>query len=450
MFEREYRREMDQVKLSQVELDRLVNAMAEEKRRHKRGNLGVRVLLTAAAVFLLTASALALSPTLRSQLTQVLGNFGPYSQRIEAGTAADQGYEVQVLSAVTDQYRLKLYVQVRDLTGRRMTDGEIRLVCRIGRDTQTLTTHGRCVGYDPDSHTALFEVSEFWEEASGLEEELTLEVISMWPRYYSFGGEPLPLEEVTGRTLDCMTLENGQVVVAPGQTPAPLEDFEWAELSSMGFAEDGTFQVLFRLAEGADPEESDILADILVDGEPPCRHLGDINYTLDGRTYVGVSYENISPADLGHFTRATAGGDVVMGRKTKGDWALSFRVDNLPVREYALSGLTDQYQLPCKLTLTPLGAMLTGDYEAGWRGMHPFSLILEDGSRLEEVYIRHGRMTPGKESVLGNWDFGQFLDLDQAVGLELGSWYISLSGEDTGTVYPLEGREAWEQGMMAP
>ena len=51
MFEREYRREMDQVKLSQVELDRLVNAMAEEKRRHKRGNLGVRVLLTAAAVF---------------------------------------------------------------------------------------------------------------------------------------------------------------------------------------------------------------------------------------------------------------------------------------------------------------------------------------------------------------------------------------------------------------
>ena len=272
----------------------------------------------------------------------------------------------------------------------------------------------------------------------------------MWPRYYSFGGEPLPLEEVTGRTLDCMTLENGQVVVAPGQTPVPLEDFEWAELSSMGFAEDGTFQVLFRLAEGADPEESDILADILVDGEPPCRHLGDINYTLDGRTYVGVSYENISPADLGHFTRATAGGDVVMGRKTKGDWALSFRVDNLPVREYALSGLTDQYQLPCKLTLTPLGAMLTGDYEAGWRGMHPFSLILEDGSRLEEVYIRHGCMTPGKESVLGNWDFGQFLDLDQAVGLELGSWYISLSGEDTGTVYPVEGREAWEQGMMAP
>ena len=61
MFEREYRREMDQVKLSQVELDRLVNAMAEEKRRHKRGNLGVWVLLTAAAVFLLTASALALS-----------------------------------------------------------------------------------------------------------------------------------------------------------------------------------------------------------------------------------------------------------------------------------------------------------------------------------------------------------------------------------------------------
>lgn len=135
---------------------------------------------------------------------------------------------------MTDQYRLKLYVQVRDLTGQRMTDGEIRLVCRIGRETQTLTTHGRCVGYDPDSHTALFEVSEFWEEASGLEEELTLEVISMWPRYYSFGGEPLPLEEVTGRTLDCMTLENGQVVVAPGQTPAPLEDFEWAELSSMG------------------------------------------------------------------------------------------------------------------------------------------------------------------------------------------------------------------------
>lgn len=445
MFEREYRREMDRVELSQGEMDRLAAAMAGERRRTRRGGAGLRVLLTAAAVLLLTASALALSPALRAQLAQALGSFGPYSQRIEAGTAADQGYEIQVLSAVTDQYRLKLYVQVRDLTGQRMTDGEIRLSCRIGRETQVQTAGGRCVGYDPDSHTALFEVSGFWEEASGLEEELTLEVLSVWPRYYSFGGEPLPLDEVTGRTLDCMTLEDGQVVAAPDQTPAPLEGFEWAELSSMGFAGDGTFQVLFRLAEGADPEQSGILADILVDGEAPCEYLGEINYTLEGRTYVGVSFENISPADLGHITKATAGGDVAMGRRTEGDWALSFQVDNLPVREYALSGLTDQYQLPCKLTLTPLGAMLTGDYEAGWRGAHPFSLLLEDGSRLEEVYIRHGRMTPGRESVLGSWDFGQFLDLDRAVALELGGWYISLSGEDAGRVYPLE-----EQGMTAP
>ncbi len=438
MFEQEYRREMDQAELSPEQIKGLAEAMAAEKGPVGRKRFGVKVLLTAVVAVALTASALALSPTLRDQLLQVMGGFGPYSQSVEGAAAVDQEYEIEALSAVTDQYRLRLYIQVRDLTGQRMTDRNIRFACRIGRETQAIAAHGSCVGYDPDTHTALFEVSDFWEEASGLEEELTLEVISVWPRYYSFDAEPLPLDGVTGRTLDCMTLEDGQVVVVPGQTPALLKDFEWAELSSMGFAADGTFQVLFRLAEGADPEESDILADIRVDGEPPCLQLGDISYTLGGRTYVGVSYENISPEDLDHITKAAAGGDVAMGRRTGGDWTLSFPVENLTVKELTLGGLAGGKDLPTKLMLTPLGAMLTGGYELCYRGNENFSLVRRDGTRLEDVSICHGRMSPDSLCILGNWTFNQPLELDQAVGIELGSWYIPLTGDDAGTVRLME------------
>ena len=126
MMERDYRREMDQVTLSPQQKERIIQAMGREQTRRRAVTL--RLLLAAALLCAaLTTSALALSPTLRDHLAQLLGSFAPYSQRVEEAAAVCQEVEVRVVSAVTDQYRMKIYVEVTDRTGERFTDDSIRL-----------------------------------------------------------------------------------------------------------------------------------------------------------------------------------------------------------------------------------------------------------------------------------------------------------------------------------
>lgn len=93
--------------------------------------------LLAAAVLVcgaLTTSALALSPTLRDYLAQALGSFTSYSQEPEGAVAVDQDVEIRVVSAVTDQYRMKIYVEAQDLTGEYFTDDRIRIWWEVPRE----------------------------------------------------------------------------------------------------------------------------------------------------------------------------------------------------------------------------------------------------------------------------------------------------------------------------
>lgn len=109
---------MEQIELSPDQREHLVRAMLQEQPRRKRKRAPVRLLLAAAlACGVLTISVLALSPALREYLTQALGSFAPYSQELSGATAVDQKVKVRVVSAVTDRYRVKLYVELTDLTG---------------------------------------------------------------------------------------------------------------------------------------------------------------------------------------------------------------------------------------------------------------------------------------------------------------------------------------------
>ena len=63
---------------------------------------------------------------------------------------------------------------------------------------------------------------------------------------------------------------------------------------------------------------------------------------------------------------------------------------------------------------------------------------MEDGSRLEDFQKCLGLMTPGELCVLGNWEFPEPVDVEQVVGVETGRWYIPVTGEDTGTIYPID------------
>lgn len=443
MIEQGYRRDMEQITLAPEQMAEIAQAMAREKARPRRGRrVGRAVLLAAALCLLLSVSALALSPTLRERLAQAMGSFGPYSQRIESVSTVDQGYEIRVLSAVTDRYRTKIYLQVTDLTGTRLVDQCTELTAGMERGGGKTMLLGQCVDYDPETHTALFELHNFQEEPSGLQEDILLTVYAIQPQHYEFTSEqPLPKELVSPQPLASITLEDGQVALAPGQTVAQLEGVEQGELSSMGFAADGSFQVLFRLPEGALLEDSYLLTNLWLDGEVLRRETDEIHYTMDGAAYAGISFPDVPPDNLDRLELDRAYGTVELCGWTEGNWTIPFPVENLSgLIELTLTGAVGTHDLPTTLALTPLGAILNGSYDVGWRGYQDFAIVYDDGTRMTGVQTRNGRMTPGGLCRLGNWDFSQPVELDRVTALELGEWYISLAGEDAGTVYPMDSR----------
>lgn len=446
MFEQDYHQEMERVTLSPKAMARIAEAMAAEPAVPFRRPSRLRIFLIAAALCAaVTASALAAYPGLREQLFSALGDFAPYSREIDKSADVDQDFEISVLSAVTDRYRLKLYVQVRDLTGEWMIDENTKIWGKVQRDTGEENVLSDCVAFDPDTHTALFEINEEREEPSDFQEDIRFWVGYVWPQVYEFEtSEPLPKELISEEVLDCMTLDNGKVVLKPGQTPAPLSGFDKAELSSMGFAADGTFQVLVQLAEGGLLEsiqghrESLLLTNLYINGEPNTDISEDIRFELDGKSYMGISFSNVSPDELDQLTLSAAYGTVLMSEPILGEWEVPFQVENYPVLELTLTGEAEGTRLPTQLILTPLGAMVRGEWEMEYRGNCPFAVVRSDGSRLEQVRISHGRMSPTKVCVLGNWWFLEPLDLEDAVALELYPWYIPLTGENAGVAYPID------------
>lgn len=445
MFERDYRQEMEHISLRPDAMARIAEAMAAEPAVPPRRRAKLRIFLIAAALCIaVTATALAASPGLREQLFEALGDFAPYSREIDKSSAVDQDFEISVLSAVTDRYRLKLYVQVRDLTGERMIDENTKIWSKVQRDTGEENVLSDCVAFDPDTHTALFEINEEREEPSDLQEDIRFWVGYVWPQVYEFSTtQPLPKELISEEILDSMTLDNGQVVLKPGQTPAPLSGFDKAELSSMGFAADGTFQVLVQLADGALLEsaydrQSLLLTNIYLDGEMHTGASEDIRFELDGKSYVGISFSNVHPEDLDKLTLSDAYGTVLMSEPILGEWEIPFQVENYPTMELTITGEAQGERLPTQLILTPLGAMVRGEWEMGYRGNCPFAVVRRDGSRLEQVQISHGRMSPTKVCILGNWQFLEPLDLEEAVAVELYPWYIPLTGENAGVAYPID------------
>ena len=130
-------------------------------------------------------------------------------------------------------------------------------------------------------------------------------------------------------------------------------------------------------------------------------------------------------------------GTVLMSEPILGEWEVPFQVENYPAIELTLTGEAEGERLPTQLILTPLGAMVRGEWEMEYRGNCPFAVVLNDGTRLEDVRISYGRMSPTKVCVLGNWWFLEPLNLEDAVALELYSWYIPLTGEDAGRAYSM-------------
>lgn len=152
-----------------------------EKQQKKSTGHPLRVALLAAALcVLLTVSALALSPTLRETLFQVLGGFGPYMQDVDEVVCAQSGIEVRVISAVADSYMTRVYAEVRDTEGDWLT-ADRRIVAFIDRsaqgDDEISIESGKCVGYDEKTGTILLEFKS-WSDMSDDLGEMKLRIFS--------------------------------------------------------------------------------------------------------------------------------------------------------------------------------------------------------------------------------------------------------------------------------
>lgn len=220
MTGQKYRRAMEQIELSPDQREHLVRAMLQEQPRRKRKRAPVRLLLAAAlACGVLTISVLALSPALREYLTQALGSFAPYSQELSGATAVDQKVKVRVVSAVTDRYRVKLYVELTDLTGERIVDENTRLSAKIQREAGEDGLRSRCVGYDPETCTALFELNGNMEEGGKYQEQMRLRITQVRPQQYH--EYTIETQSMAGSLVGGLCADNGAGNRGGGFAPRP-------------------------------------------------------------------------------------------------------------------------------------------------------------------------------------------------------------------------------------
>lgn len=105
--------------------------------RAKKVGLGAvkTALIAAAACAVLLGTAFAASPTLR----ELMGSFAPYAQEQEDKTYTMDGFEVKVLSALSDGSTIRAWVRVKDLEGHRLSAdmvpwGEVNVMTDEGLD----------------------------------------------------------------------------------------------------------------------------------------------------------------------------------------------------------------------------------------------------------------------------------------------------------------------------
>ena len=274
------------------------NAVREKAFTAKRVGSALRRGAAAALVCAaLCATAVAAGPSLWQYMQARQGPFAGLAQTVEGAVCTSGGIEIQVLSALADDVRGEVYFTVRDVEGDRL-DSQLTLHCGADSDLA-----GRLVEYDSESRTALFAAGLSYyrpqtEGAVGLgttggavPDTLHLAVERLTTRQGELDAGA-SCAGVTAALLDSLPLGEGdrvvmgveesgypasilpgeRVVLAPGQTPMPLEGTGDVTISSMGFASDGRFHVRVAYAPGIGHGDLDMgyfLAPRLPQGRAP-------------------------------------------------------------------------------------------------------------------------------------------------------------------------------------
>lgn len=424
------------------QMERLKAALEEKGRRPKP--LRRSAVLAAAVCAALMVTVAASSPTVRELLSEALGGFEPYSQSVEGVSAVDQGIEVRVVSAMADSSKVVVYAEVRDLTGDRLRDADVRIGAGIEQDTpgeMSSTFGSECLGYDSATKTLLFRVTKGGSVPAVEGTELALRVGSFQPGYHPFETTaPLPGGLLTDKTLRSRVLESGARVLEPGQTPAALEGTDYVTLSSMGFASDGKFHILFQFSGDVLPERSSVLTNLRSRSGNEDRYYTGYDYvdfTVGGVFYTDAVY-SAAPADLPDMELDTAYGLAVTEESIKGGWVLPLEIDYLPELRTPLSGEIGKVEMK-KLILSPLSLSIVGD--SGDTSCllynYPVAVMMRDGTVLHPK--NEGSVwsagAEGHGNAFDQWEFDTPADIGQVTGVAVGYWMIPIENGAAGEGY---------------
>ena len=160
--------------------ERVQTVLDELPSKHKKRKPGAvrAALIAAAACLLLVGTALAASPALRGMLAEALGNFAPYAHEQEGETYVIDGIEFKVVSALADDFTVRVYVEARDLEGDRLgkllnQPGSVLGTVSIpipqkdtGGGIATAVVSSMCLDYDAQTKTALLAFTSWGQFAA--------------------------------------------------------------------------------------------------------------------------------------------------------------------------------------------------------------------------------------------------------------------------------------------
>lgn len=471
----EYKREMEQFGPRQEELEKLYTLIEGGTNMKWKKWLSRKAVVAIAACALLTVTAAAAAaPAVWQSLQEHLGVFAPYAQYIKGASCTDQGIEIQVLSAISDDLTAQFYLAVRDveedrlnefltLTGT-LTAGEEKPKTEeeisegIEPGGWPSTSYFSLVSYDPASKTALLSAAVGYYESARPNGEAKLEVRKMTTKQ-AYTCVDIPCAPATGKTLKSLPvgkddkviadlsyytnygytnadLPSKKVVLAPGQTPMDIEGTEDMRVSSMGFASDGCFHIRLEFAEGVKPayfgedRHSALMASIYVedidaDGE-------NILYGVYHQTLVEGGIDILYPLIKMENLKTLQGGEMRLagyyfrpGTEIEGEWATEFEMEYYPSDTLDWNGAINGWKMQ-QVTLSPLSVTMLGhkNDSSGALANVPLCAVKKDGTEIAAepgtgYYANRGATGGEGWEGYATWKFEEPVDLDEIVSLKI-------------------------------
>lgn len=440
MLKDQYRREMDQIVWTREQEQRLREKMEEASGKSRQ--MARRFILIPAICAALLVGALAAGSVLWQKLQTAQGPFAGIAQTVEGATCTDEGIEVQVLSALADEVRSKVYFTVRDVEGDRLDEA---LTLKKGERGDVTVGSAELLAYDPESRTALFstETRNDLNETTG--ETVSLHISGMSTQYGYLEEGSASCAGVSQEILDSRPLDASDrvvlktddlegntpvqpektVVLAPGQTPGALEGTTDMSVSSMGFASDGCFHVRLTYREGVEDsstlEGGGFYAFLELEEETEREWAFIMVRTADG---VDVCFPDVRVGEGRKPERVVFYGTYQRpGMTLKGDWEVSFQMERQSSRVLDWTGTLAGRQIR-EVCISPLTVTMKSNDIGGFSSTSIYA-VLEDGTLIEGKkdvgsYSNVSQSPTGEAwQAYNTWSFVRPVSLEEIVALRL-------------------------------